>query len=203
MTLSVAVATKNSMLAALATLCNSGTIVLYAGTPPATADTALASDTVIDTLSFQATAFPAPSAGSMTANVIAQVNAVASGLVSFYRAFTSGAATIEQGVVGQSASGGTSSFSGSSMTVVTPPTAGGYIIGSTQVVTATGVPAGTTIVSLTSGVANTAGAVYLLSGAVTTESTEAVSAGWGDLQMLSTTVTAGGPINVSSFVKSM
>jgi hypothetical protein len=111
--------------------------------------------------------------------------------------------TLEQGTVGQSASGGTSSFSGSSMTIVTPPTAGAYAVGSVQVVTATGVPAGTTIVSLTSGTANTVGAVYLLSQAVTTESAEAVSATYGDLAMLNPALTAGQPVTISSFQKSM
>ena len=111
--------------------------------------------------------------------------------------------TVEQGVVGQSASGGTSSFSGSSMTIVTPATAGAYAVGSVQVVTATGVPANTTIVSLTSGTANTPGAVYLLSNAVTTEGTEAVSATWGDLAMLNPTLTAGQPVTISSYQKTM
>jgi hypothetical protein len=70
-------ATVNAQATALSTLCNSGIIRVYDGTQPATADTA-ASGTLGVTLTFGATAFPAPSSGVLTANAITGGTAVAS-----------------------------------------------------------------------------------------------------------------------------
>jgi hypothetical protein len=205
MTISIAVATRNAQLTSYGTLLNTGTVKVYAGAPPADADTALSGQTLLGTCTFQATAFPAPAAGSMTANAITQDAAAdASGTAAFYRAMKSdGTTVVEQGTVGQCATGGTCSFATNTMTIVTPPTNGGYLPGVGQVVTAAGVPAGTTISSLNSGTANTAGAVYGLSTSPGTIATEAVSAGWGDLQINNIAIVAGGPISISSFVRSM
>ena len=65
----IATATVNAQATTLSTLCNSGIIRIYDGTQPATADTA-AAGTLGVTLTFNATAFGAPSDGLLTANAI-------------------------------------------------------------------------------------------------------------------------------------
>jgi len=106
MTLSVAVAQKNAMLTTYAALFNTGQLKIYdaTGGVPANADTALGSQVLLGTLTFGATAFPAPSAGSMTANAITQdSSADATGTAAFYRALKSdGTTVIEQGTIGTS-----------------------------------------------------------------------------------------------------
>lgn len=85
--------------------CNSGTIKIYSGTKPATADTALSGNTLLATLTFGATAFSAASAGVKTANAIAnESDAPATGTATFFRAFN-GATVIGQGDVGVTGSG--------------------------------------------------------------------------------------------------
>lgn len=70
-------ATVNGQATSLSTLCNSGLIRLYDGTQPATADTALGAQVLGVTLTFNATAFGAPSGGVLTANAITSGVAVA------------------------------------------------------------------------------------------------------------------------------
>jgi hypothetical protein len=66
-------------------------------------------------------------------------------------------------------SGGTCSLSGTTFTLVSPPTVGSFQIGQTQV--ATGIPAGAYTVCLLSGVLGAAGSTYQMSATCTTEST--------------------------------
>jgi hypothetical protein len=87
-------ATANAEAAALAALCNSGLIKVYDGTQPATADTALSGNTLGVTLTFGATAFPAASAGVLTANAIASGTAVAGITPTFARIFKSDGTTV-------------------------------------------------------------------------------------------------------------
>ena len=103
MTLSLAMAQQNALLATYGTTFNGGTMVIYSGAVPANADAALSGDTALATIPFSATAFGAPAAGSMAANALTQENAVASGTASFYRCFASnGTTVIEQGTVATS-----------------------------------------------------------------------------------------------------
>jgi hypothetical protein len=102
MSISIAVNTRNAQLNTYGANFNSGTLVIYSGGVPATADTALSGDTVLVTLPFSSAAFAAASAGSMTANAITQTNAAASGTASFYRVFNSSSVCIEQGLVATS-----------------------------------------------------------------------------------------------------
>ena len=76
MTLSLAVAIKNAELTSYGANCNGGTIQIYAGAVPASADTALTGQTVLGSPAFSATAFGAAAAGSMSANPFTQPNAV-------------------------------------------------------------------------------------------------------------------------------
>ena len=98
-----AAATRNAGVNAKAALLNSGTINLYSGTRPATADTALAGNTLLATLTFGATAFGAAVAGVATANAITQCSsAAAGGTATFARLLTSGAAAVADVSVGTS-----------------------------------------------------------------------------------------------------
>ena len=102
----LAIATANAQASVFAPLCNSGTIAIYAGAQPATADTALTGQTLLVTLTFSSTAFGAPSGGVITANTIGTATAVASGTATFARIFKSDATTVVMDVqVGISGAG--------------------------------------------------------------------------------------------------
>ena len=104
MTISITAARANALLDAYAARFNSGQLKVYAGSVPANADAALGGATLLGTLTFSATAFPAASGRSITANAITQdASADTTGTASFYRAFESdGTTLIEQGTVGTS-----------------------------------------------------------------------------------------------------
>lgn len=90
----IADATVNAQANALATLCNTGLIKIYDGTQPASADTALASNTLGVTLTFGATAFPSAVSGLLTANTITSGTAVAGITPTFARIFKSDGTTV-------------------------------------------------------------------------------------------------------------
>ena len=100
----IADATVNAQAAALATLCNSGLIKIYDGTQPATADAALAGNTLGVTLTFGATAFSAAVSGLLTANAITAGTAVAAITPTFARIFKSDATTVVMDVSAGAAS---------------------------------------------------------------------------------------------------
>ena len=107
MALKITNATADTMLTALATSLNSGFVRIYSGTEPATADTALAGNTLLAQLSFGTTAFATATASGadriITANAITQdSSADADGTATFFRALTTGAVTVYQGTVGTS-----------------------------------------------------------------------------------------------------
>lgn len=81
--------------------CNNGFLRVYSGTVPATADAALAGNTLLAELTFGATAFGAASNGVATANAIGQdASNNASGLATFFRTFESdGTTVVFQGTV--------------------------------------------------------------------------------------------------------
>ncbi len=91
---------------ALGPLLNSGYLRLYTGTQAANANTAIGAQTLLATLRFNATAFPATSAGVMTANAItSDTNAAATGTVTWFRALKSdGTTVIMDGSVGTATS---------------------------------------------------------------------------------------------------
>jgi hypothetical protein len=81
-------AAANAAADAVCAQCNNGYLRIYAGPRPATADTALAGNTLLAELRFAATAFAAAVAGVATANAIApDAAADASGAHTFGRAF--------------------------------------------------------------------------------------------------------------------
>lgn len=86
---------RNIMLDALRTEFNSGTLKVYSGTRPTDADTALSGNTLLATLTFSATAFPAASAGVLTANAITgDTSADATGTATFARCLKSDGTTV-------------------------------------------------------------------------------------------------------------
>ena len=101
----IAAATINAQAVALGTLCNSGLIRVYDGTQPATAETAIVAQVLGVTLTFNATAFPAPAAGVLTANAITSGTAVASITPTWARIFRTDGTTVVMDVsAGASAS---------------------------------------------------------------------------------------------------
>lgn len=97
------VAKRNAHLTDHNTDLSSGYIRIYTGTRPATADTAITTETLLASLRFSATAFGAPSGGSMTANTITSATAVASGTAGWARLQKSdGTSTVMDITVGTS-----------------------------------------------------------------------------------------------------
>lgn len=89
---------------AVTTLLNSGKLRIYDGTQPATADTAITTQTLLAELTFGSTAFGAASNGVSTANAItADTSADASGTATWFRALKSdGSTPVFDGSVGTS-----------------------------------------------------------------------------------------------------
>jgi hypothetical protein len=90
---SYADAVANAAANAIAGLYNAGKLVIYAGTAPANANTALSGQTVLATHTLNVTAFGAAVAGLITANAIAAVTIAASGVANFFRIFASDGAS--------------------------------------------------------------------------------------------------------------
>lgn len=84
----------NAEANALAALMNGGTICLYTGTQPATANTGLSGNTLLATLTFGNPAFGSAAAGVITANAIASGTAVATGTATWYRIYESNGTTV-------------------------------------------------------------------------------------------------------------
>ncbi len=89
---------------AIADQLNTGYLRIYSGTQPATVNTALAGNTLLAELRFNATAFGAASNGVKTANALTADSAAdATGTATFYRAFKSdGTTPVYDGTVGTS-----------------------------------------------------------------------------------------------------
>src|SRR5260221_8394375 len=89
-------ASRQSFMNTIGTNCNNGFVKLYNGTKPANPDTALSGNTLLATLTFGATAFGSADAnGVITANAItSEINAPATGTVTFARLFQSDATTV-------------------------------------------------------------------------------------------------------------
>jgi hypothetical protein len=83
------------MLDAIRDNFNTGYLRVYSGTRPTDANTALSGNTLLAELRFNATAFPAASAGVLTANAItSDSSADATGTASFVRCFESDGTTV-------------------------------------------------------------------------------------------------------------
>jgi hypothetical protein len=108
MTLKIAANTKNAMLNAIAAAVDggagAGTIKIYSGTQPVTADTALSGNTLLATLTTADPAFSAAAAGSITLDADPDLSAlaVATGTATFARVADSDGVTVFDGTVGTS-----------------------------------------------------------------------------------------------------
>ena len=103
----LAAVARNALADQFKTLCDggagAGTIKIYSGTQPATADTALSGNTLLATLTFADPSAPAASAGVLTFNAIVEdSSADATGTATFARVADSNAATIFDCDVGTS-----------------------------------------------------------------------------------------------------
>jgi hypothetical protein len=89
----------------IGTALNTGFIRIYTGAQPTDADTAVGAQTLLATLRFGATAFPAAVAGVLTANAItSDTNAAATGTAAWARLLKSdGTSVVMDGTVGTSA----------------------------------------------------------------------------------------------------
>src|ERR1700761_1289343 len=104
-------AAASAAVAAVGAKCNSGSLKVYAGTQPTDANTAITSQTLLGTFTFNATAFGTPSASgsapsrvtSAAAGSISDITAAASGTASWFRAIKSdGTTVVYDGSVGTS-----------------------------------------------------------------------------------------------------
>lgn len=93
-------ASANAAADAIAVRCNAGTLKIYDGAQPANANTAISTQVLLATVTFAATAFASSVAGVATANAIGSAAAVATSTATWFRALTSGAATVFDGSVG-------------------------------------------------------------------------------------------------------
>jgi hypothetical protein len=100
------VESANARCVAHTALLNSGFLDIYDGTQPTTADTAIGAQVLLASLTFNATAFGAPSNGVATANAITQdSSANATGTATWYRCFKSNHTDeVEDGSVGTATS---------------------------------------------------------------------------------------------------
>ena len=95
--------TRSAATDAQAARLNGGTVNVYSGTRPATADAALAGNTLLATGTFGSPAFGAAVNGVATANAIGQDNSADAGAVpTFARLLTSGGAPVADVTVGTS-----------------------------------------------------------------------------------------------------
>lgn len=85
----------NAAADAVVALANSGYLRIYDGTQPATADTAVSTQTLLAELTLNATAFGAAVAGVATANAItSDTSADATGTASWFRVVRSNGTTV-------------------------------------------------------------------------------------------------------------
>jgi len=119
MSLTLAVAQKNSSNDNIYNNLDNGYLRVYSGTRPTNPDTALSGNTLLAELRFSATAFGASASGVKTANAIAQGTAAATGTASFFRALKSdGTTAVVDGTVGTS---GTDAIIGNTSIVSNEP----------------------------------------------------------------------------------
>jgi hypothetical protein len=94
-------ATANAIADAVAALCDGGSILVYDGVQPATADDGVTTQTLLATCTFGSPAFLAAVAGVATAHAITQdASADATGTAAWFRVKSAAAATVMDGTVG-------------------------------------------------------------------------------------------------------
>lgn len=117
MAVSYAAATRNAKADAVGTRLSGGTVEIRSGSQPATADDA-ATGTLLATVTLGTA--PSASSGVVTMPDPASVNASATGTATWFRAKTSGAATVLDGSVTATGGGGQMQLSSTSLTSGAP-----------------------------------------------------------------------------------
>lgn len=105
MTTRITTAVANTLADAVVDQLDAGTVKIYSGSQPATANTA-ASGTLLATITLANPAFGSAAAGVATATDPAAVTAVANGTAGWFRAATSGGTTVHDGAVTVTGGGG-------------------------------------------------------------------------------------------------
>jgi hypothetical protein len=101
----LAAATANAIADAVAALCDGGTVKVYDGAQPGTADTAVGTQRLLATCTFANPAFGSAVAGVATAHAITQdASADLSGTAAWFRVLALGGGTVMDGSVGVGAS---------------------------------------------------------------------------------------------------
>ncbi len=85
---------RNAALDGIAALANSGLVRIYDGSQPATPQTAISGQVLLVTLTLNATAFPAASSGTLTANAITSGTNGNTGTAAWYRLLKSDGTTV-------------------------------------------------------------------------------------------------------------
>lgn len=180
MAISIAVASRNSLLTSYGAFMNSGQLAIFSGTVPTNADTALSGNAVLVGLPLSSTAFGTASAGSETANAITQENAYSSGTATFYR------------LVSQGSSGAATAMVANGIYMINVP---GNTVWATY-----GAPnssAGTVFVA--NGAGTGTGTCYPMT---TVEQGTAGTSGT-DLVLNTTSIVSGGPVAITSLIRTM
>lgn len=107
--------TRNAKTDAAVARLNGGSLKIYTGSQPAAATDA-ATGTLLATVALANPAFGASANGTATATDPASVNASASGTAGWFRAVTSGGATVFDGSVTASGAGGDMTLSSTALT---------------------------------------------------------------------------------------
>ena len=101
MAITLSAAAANAAADALCALLNGGHVRLYDGSRPITADTAISTQTLLASPTFGSPAFASAVAGVSTAHAVTDdTDAAASSTATWFRAVTSGAASVFDGSVG-------------------------------------------------------------------------------------------------------
>ena len=104
--ITLAALTASAIADAVAARCDGGTLKVYDGAQPATADTAIVAQTLLATCTFATPTFLAAVAGVATAHAITQdASADATGTAAWFRILDSTGAAVMDGTVGVGAKG--------------------------------------------------------------------------------------------------
>lgn len=191
MTLTIAQATRQSELNNYVTQFGSAAqLCIHSGSAPTDADTALSSNPIAVGLPFSATPFGAASAAKpsvITANSITQTNVYSTVTATFFRCYSQGTAGIN---------------------------GSGFVVGNVYMIQAMGTSTSANWISLGyTGTTAVVGSLLVATGTTLTGSGTAylmnvleqgsISTSGADLNLNTTSLVAGGPLQITSFTRSM
>lgn len=106
MALTFATATRNASAESIGALLDGGKLILYTGSRPASANTAITDQTKLAEVPFNNPAFGSASNGTVTATAISNVTPIADGEATWARLVDSGGSTVMDASVSESGGGG-------------------------------------------------------------------------------------------------